>query len=115
MMPKQFSSPMPDVLFVIDNDYEQRYYRSPETAAKGLNGWLSRDHGQLVAYRRIDEGAPSLAAIVKIIDDAHAEFAKLYPRGYQHGTTSMAQWNKDQAAMNKKVHAEITKLLGRVR
>jgi len=111
--PKQFSAPMPEILFVLDNDFEQRYYRSPETAARGM-GWLARDYGQVVAYRRIDEGGPNMAQVRKIMTDAEADFAKKYPRGWQPGI-SQADFQKDSQAMDKRVREELAKLFAQVR
>jgi hypothetical protein len=125
---KQFGTEMPDVLFVIDNDYEQRYYRSPEAMAKGMSGWLDDKNGRVHAYRRIDTdsdgnaGAILLTAIAE--RDKHdaaigVEFNKVVgPQGYQPtpaGEVAWTAWNKIDAKLHKAKVAAIAAVLAAIR
>lgn len=121
--PKQFGNEMPEILFVIDNDYEQRYYRSPEAMAKGVCGWLDENHGRIHAYRLIDEGfnPDSVLAERNRHDQTEKiEFNKLVgPQGYQPqapgGPAAWTAWNKVEKKLHEAKVAAVAAILARVR
>lgn len=73
---------MPDILWCIDNDFEQRYYRSPETLAIAVqDGYYRPPKSQLVTYTRVDGDHPNAldpAVLVTILNKDRPEAERLW-------------------------------------